>query len=324
MPTKKKPTKTEASLRGIVGGKLSELATYSHLFENTADAIFLLDLETCQVLECNPVAKAVLPNSSDGENFLDLLRESDRSAVETIFRSLLASQKSSAPVDAAVNGQEWIWEISACRLKLADYCEVIQVIARDVTAARLAARELLAANKKLADLSNTDGLTGLFNIRFFRAELAKEHERSTRYQKPFSVILCDIDHFKHFNDRNGHPAGDEALKGVGAKLKARARRTDTVARYGGEEFVILCPEVEGEKAKLLADAIRETIAAQKFPHGEAQPLGFLSLSIGVASFPEHGKTPEEVIECADQALYVSKKAGRNSVTLFTGAKKKAA
>ncbi|MBI3534500.1 MAG: GGDEF domain-containing protein [Deltaproteobacteria bacterium] len=128
------------------------------------------------------------------------------------------------------------------------------------------------------------------------------------------LIFCDVDNFKHYNDRNGHPAGDEVLKGVAEVLRTNPRNTDFAARYGGEEFVVLCPQTPLESALVLAERIRENIANKPFPFMEFQPLKKISISIGVATYPFDGKTSDEVLKSADEALYNSKTNGRNQVT----------
>jgi diguanylate cyclase (GGDEF)-like protein len=145
----------------------------------------------------------------------------------------------------------------------------------------------------------------------------KEHSRATRHKKSYSIIHCDVDHFKNYNDKNGHVEGDKALIKTAAALQSRARLSDVVARYGGEEFVVLCPEVDGEAAKSMAEALRKKVASEKYFHGEKQPLGFVSISVGVASYPHDGSTQEEILKHADEALYEAKSGGRNQVRVFS-------
>ncbi len=312
-----KSTKAQSLVKRLVGGKLSEMATYSDLFQKTNDAIFLLDLDNSQVLECNPAAAKLLDTPDlEGQDFLAWATPDSREILKKHFQSLQKADAQETSFDLSFlnrKKEEIILELSSGRLKLADYCEVIQIIAKDVTAERHATRALLAANEKLAILSTTDEMTKLFNFRYFKAELEKEHTRSLRHKKPYAIILCDIDHFKNFNDKNGHLEGDEALRRAAAILQSRSRQTDIVARYGGEEFVVLCPEVDGQQAQVLAEALRKNIANENFPHGEKQPLGRVTISIGVASFPADSREPDELLRLADQALYEAKAGGRNQV-----------
>ena len=158
-------------------------------------------------------------------------------------------------------------------------------------------------------------MTQLSNFRFFKTQLAMQHERSTRFPSPYSIVFFDLDNFKHYNDQNGHPAGDELLRGVAKYLRLPCRVSDLPARYGGEEFVILCAGVNAVQAKVLAERVRMGIESAHFPHAEKQPLGIVSTSVGVASFPDNGATAESILVAADEALYVSKKSGRNRTTL---------
>jgi diguanylate cyclase (GGDEF)-like protein len=171
-------------------------------------------------------------------------------------------------------------------------------------------------NEALTRLSTTDEMTNLRNYRYFKEVLASVHHQAQNFGHEYGVIFIDVDHFKKFNDRNGHPAGDEVLRGVARALKETARSQDLPARYGGEEFVVLCRNSGAAETKLQADVIRAKIESIAFPFGEFQPLGRVTVSIGVATFPAAAKAPEEVLQFADQALYFSKEAGRNCVTAF--------
>jgi diguanylate cyclase (GGDEF)-like protein len=173
---------------------------------------------------------------------------------------------------------------------------------------------LTRANEKLEKLAITDGLTGIFNHRYFQEVLAYEISRQQRGERPFSVIMADVDHFKHYNDTNGHPAGDAVLKGIAQELVNHVRETDPVARYGGEEFVILLLDADRESAVKTAEKLRRRVANHPFAHASQQPLGCVSLSMGVATWPLNGTRAEELIDAADAALYYSKRSGRNRVT----------
>jgi diguanylate cyclase (GGDEF)-like protein len=162
-------------------------------------------------------------------------------------------------------------------------------------------------NEELERLSTSDALTGLHNRRFLTQRLSEELVRSYRHKGTFAVLMADVDEFKKYNDAFGHPAGDEVLKKVAAILLTSTRSVDCTARYGGEEFAVLLTDTSGEVAAEVAERIRARVAAQEFPGRK------ITLSIGIAEFPEHGQTAEEVISCADEALYEAKRAGRNRV-----------
>jgi len=168
-------------------------------------------------------------------------------------------------------------------------------------------------NSRLQKLSITDDLTGSYNHRFFRQLFSDEMDRAHRYEFPLSILMADIDHFKSVNDNYGHLVGDKILIAVSNELKACVRRVDTVCRYGGEEFTIILPMTGPKPAKELAERIRKRI--QYLYPQKGIPLEKLSISIGVATYPEHGNTTESLLEAADQALYEAKAKGRNQVAL---------
>jgi diguanylate cyclase (GGDEF)-like protein len=174
--------------------------------------------------------------------------------------------------------------------------------------------ELREANERLEKLAITDGLTGLINHRHFHELLEREIARQKRSKKPFAVVMADVDHFKTYNDTHGHPAGDDVLKEVARLLSENVRETDVVGRYGGEEFILLLLETSVSDAHQRADALRELIATYPFAHRRAQPLGRLSVSMGVAVWPDDGVEAQALVSAADVALYQSKRSGRDRVT----------
>ena len=174
-------------------------------------------------------------------------------------------------------------------------------------------KELNEANGRLKALSITDGLTGVYNHRHFAERLEEECKRSARYGKRLSLIMSDIDHFKSYNDLNGHPAGDAVLAGVAECLKDGIRGQDLLARYGGEEFSIILPETGKEEACLMAERIRARVRDKVFPNESGQPGGDLTMSFGVASCPEDAASAEDLVKKADAALYRAKEAGRDRV-----------
>ncbi|MGD8858923.1 MAG: diguanylate cyclase [Myxococcales bacterium] len=182
-------------------------------------------------------------------------------------------------------------------------------------------RELEAAIEQLEEMALRDGLTGLYNHRFLQEALDAELSRAERHGHALGLLFIDVDHFKHYNDHNGHPAGDRLLKRLAAVLTGgresglpvQGRRSDVVARYGGEEFVMVLPETTPEGAEIKAERIRRTIAEYPFRHAEGQPLGCVSVSVGVACFPRDGGDRQTLIDVADRELYRAKHGGRNRV-----------
>lgn len=167
-------------------------------------------------------------------------------------------------------------------------------------------------NEELERLSITDGLTGLVNRRRLMETLTGEIERSRRLGHVCAVLMIDVDHFKRYNDAHGHQAGDDVLRGVGAALRESTREIDCAARYGGEEFFVLLPETGLDEAADVAERIRTSLKERIFLGGR------ITLSIGVALFPVHGDTPENVLAAADAALYQAKEKGRDRVVRAGG------
>jgi len=170
--------------------------------------------------------------------------------------------------------------------------------------------------KKTRDLSIRDGLTGLFNQTHFFQMLEDHIKKAKRYNEVFSLLLFDIDNFKNYNDNNGHINGSAAIKRVGHIVADTFRTFDISARYGGDEYVIFLPNTDKIGAFLAGDRLRERISRSKFPGMEKQPTGSVTISMGIASFPEDADTREKILDKADQALYKSKESGRNKVTLY--------
>ena len=177
-------------------------------------------------------------------------------------------------------------------------------------------RDLEEANRKLAALSMTDGLTGIANRRRFDEVLVSELSRAARSRQPLALMMLDVDFFKNYNDHYGHQDGDTCLRKVARLLHSHARRaSDLVARYGGEEFVMLAADTDADSALGLAEAIRQSLEALGLPHVKS-PLGCVTTSIGVVALvPDEGQTPEMFIRMADKAMYRAKEQGRNQVVL---------
>jgi len=167
--------------------------------------------------------------------------------------------------------------------------------------------ELAEANSKLEALATTDGLTGLKNHRSFQEYLEQQFLIASRSGAPLSLLLLDVDHFKRLNDTYGHPAGDEVLIGIGEVLRKTARRSDYVARYGGEEFVVILPDTDAQGAMEAGERFRHGIESRQFP------MGTVTASIGAASIRPDDKERAQITARADEALYASKRNGRNQV-----------
>jgi len=179
------------------------------------------------------------------------------------------------------------------------------------------ARKLDIANQELKRLSASDGLTGIPNRRLFDEYIAREWRRARRNTGSIALMMCDVDHFKNFNDTYGHQAGDDCLRRVAAALQTvMERAADIVARYGGEEFAVVLPETEIAGALFMAEKIRQAIQDLEIPH-RASPHGVITLSIGVAAIvPNEHMTHDELIQAADRALYQAKHGGRDRICHF--------
>jgi two-component system, cell cycle response regulator len=205
--------------------------------------------------------------------------------------------------------------VSGSRKKAAfddDELRMLEVIA--IQAAQAVLRAQLF--EQMERMATTDGLTGLLNHRTFQTRFDEAMATAKRYGRKVSVVLTDVDHFKSVNDTYGHPTGDQVLKGVARILRETARDTDVVARYGGEEFCLVMPETDMKGAHVIAERIRDRVMKEVF-QTEQGPLK-VTMSLGVATFPEHGDQKQTLIDLADQCLYFAKRHGRNqSVTVDT-------
>ena len=165
----------------------------------------------------------------------------------------------------------------------------------------------------LRELATRDGLTGLYNHHTFYVLLGDELARAQRFNRPLSLLLLDIDHFKRVNDTHGHQAGDAVLKRLSELLGREARAIDRVCRYGGEEFTVILPETDLEAAALIAERLRASVEAQPFDVEAGAPLR-ITVSIGVASWPLQGDDADTLVAAADAALYAAKRSGRNRIS----------
>ncbi|HVF03808.1 MAG TPA: diguanylate cyclase [Frankiaceae bacterium] len=165
-------------------------------------------------------------------------------------------------------------------------------------------------------LSITDGLTGLWNYRYFQMNFDKEIERASRFQRPLALLIFDLDKFKQVNDVHGHQRGDSVLIELATRVKGAIREVDTLARYGGEEFVLILPETDLDGATLAAGKICEIVRQRRFGTADEEPIR-VTVSVGVAVYPEHGRSAATLIRSADAALYAAKDAGRDGYWVAT-------
>ena len=193
--------------------------------------------------------------------------------------------------------------------------EEIELLGAIADLAAIATKNALLHEQTVA-LSITDPLTGAANRRHLFSRLDMEIERAIRYETPLSIVMVDIDHFKNLNDERGHRVGDLILRRVSDLLASAIRKVDLLARYGGEEFMVVLPQAGRSTALEVAEKLRRAVDEASIPEGRMQPLGRITISVGVATLPEDARDLDPLSDCADAALYASKRNGRNLVTAF--------
>lgn len=171
--------------------------------------------------------------------------------------------------------------------------------------------ELKEANEKLSELAMTDSLTKVLTRRAIFTKFNEEIDRAARYKRPLVIAMVDVDHFKKFNDTEGHVLGDEALKKIAQAFCTNLRKSDAVGRYGGEEFLLVLPETKLQSAREIAERLRHNIETISF-QGQKEEA-YLTVSMGLAAFPEHGTNADDLVQAADHGLYTAKQKGRNQI-----------
>jgi diguanylate cyclase (GGDEF)-like protein/PAS domain S-box-containing protein len=246
---------------------------------------------------------------------LDMVIESDRPRVAEIVRQRLCGDVERAEHvyrGLRKNGEVIDVEVHSSVMEIGGRRALISLF-MDVTERARAEQEVRALRDRLREQSIRDVLTGLYNRRYLEETLGRELILAAREERPVSVIMADLDHFKKVNDLYGHLAGDEVLRVFGELLKRHSRASDIYCRYGGEEFLLVLPGLPKEIAVKRAELLRSETAAAPVNYG-ASPIG-VTASFGVATFPDDGRSSDELIGAADRALYAAKAAGRNRVAL---------
>jgi diguanylate cyclase (GGDEF)-like protein/PAS domain S-box-containing protein len=291
---------------------------YRRLFEAAQDGILILDAETGMITDVNPFLIKLLGYSR--EEFLEkriweVGAFKDIEASKDAFQALQKNEYiryNDLPLrtkDGRLIQVEFVSNVY-----WAGHEKVIQCNIRDITERKQAHDALLKSEALLREQSVRDHLTGVFNRRYMEATLERELLRASRKGLLLGVIMLDVDDFKQFNDTYGHAAGDAILSNLGNLLLEHVRGEDISCRYGGDEFILILPdasrEVTTERAERLCKHVRH-IRTQY----EGQTLDAVSLSVGVAIFPEHGSTSVVLLKAADDALYRAKRLGRGRVVV---------
>lgn len=297
--------------------KTSELR-YRRLFEAAQDGILILDAETGMIEDVNPYLIKMLGYSR--EEFLtkklwEMSAFKDVEASKEAFETLQKNEYiryEDLPLKAKDGRLVEVEFVS--NVYLVDEEKVIQCNIRDISERKRAQADLLKSEALLRELSTRDHLTGLFNRRYLEETLERELLRAVRKGGALGLIMMDVDDFKRFNDVHGHAMGDAILREVGKLLLGHVRGEDIPCRYGGDEFIIILPDASQpatyERAEYFCEYARQ-------PHFkfEGQTLDAVTLSMGVAVFPEHGSTSDAILRSADSALYRAKHAGRGQVVV---------
>lgn len=335
-----KPRLVFGVIQDVTGQKYAEEKlreseeTYRALFEFTNDGILLYDLYYT-ILRANPSCAAIVgldsPDELVGRKIFDFMPP-DQSEDAKMRLTQLRSGQPVTPYERTVCRKDGSLVDTELSLSVihdrAGRPKYIQSVVRDISHRKASEAALKSANEELrlrveeieklqAELreqSLRDPLTGLYNRRFLDCTLGGEILRAERGHTPLSIMVADIDHFKHINDAYGHQAGDQFLIQIANLLTRSTRGSDFVCRYGGEEFLLVLPGTSAEAARQRADEIRLKCTELVFQEG-GEDLA-ISMSVGVATYPVHGWKAEEIITKADKAMYQSKAAGRNRVTVW--------
>ena len=288
------------------------LRLFRDLINQTSDALFIINPDTAELIDFNDAVSEALGYDKEELGHMTMLSFDagieGKAAWKNMVRTIMISTNRIAESTfRRKDGSEYPVEVNY-RYISHDEKNYLVALGRDIT-------ERKKVEAKLRDLSNRDGLTGVYNRRFLDETLAVEWKRLRRHKQPLSVIMIDVDFFKKYNDSYGHQAGDQCLKTVASVLQEGVNRpADFVARYGGEEFAVILPDTDKEGAVFLADEFREGINSLEIPHSGSEITEHVTASFGVATMiPGQKAGFNQLLEMADKALYEAKGAGRNQV-----------
>lgn len=298
----------------------TSLQFLSHMVENAQDAIIATTLDAI-IVKWNQSAEKqfdLIADQAIGRSIFSLCNESWAKALEANYASLIGSGENIKDLEVellAEDGTRSTLSLTLSLIRNENQEEIgVTLFVRDITERKLTEAILDSMRKDLERMSYEDGLTGIANRRMLDKSLEQEWSRAIRHGYSVSLILIDIDYFKHYNDSYGHIAGDECLIKVAKILSSCAQRSsDLVSRYGGEEFAILSVLMNQDKIQQLAQRCLDAIASAKIPH-KSSCGGYLSISLGTASLiPRQSDSISKLLQLADERLYKAKRAGRNRI-----------
>lgn len=299
---------------------------FHRIFIEAKVAIVLLDAVSGQIIDCNPAFETFIGYSKEEllkMSLTDISHPDHLLYGISLLKKILDGEISFYQIEKKYitkNGQT-VWGLLTLSMLAQENSlnkHMVIGIIQDITKQKAIEEELHEANRKLTLFSYQDGLTGVFNRRYFNEMIEVEFRRAIRESIPISVILFDIDFFKSYNDTYGHCKGDKCLQRIAkAAQKIIKRPGDFVARYGGEEFAVVLPNTHASGAVKVAEDIRQAILNLKIRH-KASPISkYVTVSLGVATkLPERGENYRRLIEMADKALYEAKEKNRNSVQMY--------
>lgn len=294
-------------------------ARYRTIWETATDAVVLLD-SSATLQEANPAffqTYGYTPAQVQGKPIYQLLGTEQRERMQATYKQLFISPHPQLRLEFELlhaDGTPRTVEAHLDFLEQDGKRTTLLAVIRDMTARKQIETELQTINRRLHELANRDGLTNVFNRRYLDETLPREIMRATRHNTGVGIILIDLDHFKQVNDTHGHAGGDSVLRIVAEFLQAQVRGEDLVYRYGGEEFVLMLPGANRSATLQRAQQIHTALAQlpiQISPGVSTSVTG----SIGVATFPDHGNTTDELLLAADHALYAAKHGGRNRIVV---------
>jgi len=299
---------SKVALKAITN-HLEEIDIHPLVAENGSDAVELYRNERPDIV----LLDIILPDTTGYEiakKIRQLQNKDDWTAI--IFLSVMAKDEDLAR-GIEVGGDDYIMKPVGSVVLQAKIRAMYRLVQMQRALVKLTG-QLNSANQELQRLSMTDGLTGIANRRMFDQSVGREWRRCMRLKKPISIVMLDVDNFKLYNDRYGHPTGDDCLRAIADELSRCAPRPgDLVARYGGEEFVMILGDTDEDGASWVANRICQRVAGLELPH-EGSKYGVVTVSCGVSSVhPARDQAVETLIQSADNALYQAKFKGRNGV-----------